>query len=207
MGMISMNKKIVITLERQFGSGGLEIGKKVADKLGIPCYNKEILQQAAEKCNVPEEYLESMQEEVSQSFLYKLSLASKSGKKIDNIISKSNILYNEIVKIINKMASSGSCVIIGRCADFILRDLDSCFHTFIYADMESRIKRVIEEYGVSPGSAEYIIKKNDKHRESFYSGNTGHTWGLKEHYNICLNSGKFGVENCSDIIIDTLKYI
>ena len=202
MGMISMNKKIVITLERQFGSGGLEIGKKVADKLGIPCYNKEILQQAAEKCNVPEEYLESMQEEVSQSFLYKLSLASKSGKKIDNIISKSNILYNEIVKIINKMASSGSCVIIGRCADFILRDLDSCFHTFIYADMESRIKRVIEEYGVSPGSAEYIIKKNDKRRESFYSGNTG-----KEHYNICLNSGKFGVENCSDIIIDTLKYI
>ena len=207
MGMISMNKKIVITLERQFGSGGLEIGKKVADKLGIPCYNKEILQQAAEKCNVPEEYLESMQEEVSQSFLYKLSLASKSGKKIDNIISKSNILYNEIVKIINKMASSGSCVIIGRCADFILRDLDSCFHTFIYADMESRIKRVIEEYGVSPGSAEYIIKKNDKRRESFYSGNTGQTWGLKEHYNICLNSGKFGVENCSDIIIDTLKYI
>ena len=202
-----MNKKIVITLERQFGSGGLEIGKKVADKLGIPCYNKEILQQAAEKCNVPEEYLESMQEEVSQSFLYKLSLASKSGKKIDNIISKSNILYNEIVKIINKMASSGSCVIIGRCADFILRDLDSCFHTFIYADMESRIKRVIEEYGVSPGSAEYIIKKNDKRRESFYSGNTCHTWGLKEHYNICLNSGKFGVENCSDIIIDTLKYI
>ena len=201
MGMISMNKKIVITLERQFGSGGLEIGKKVADKLGIPCYNKEILQQAAEKCNVPEEYLESMQEEVSQSFLYKLSLASKSGKKI------ANILYNEIVKIINKMASSGSCVIIGRCADFILRDLDSCFHTFIYADMESRIKRVIEEYGVSPGSAEYIIKKNDKRRESFYSGNTGHTWGLKEHYNICLNSGKFGVENCSDIIIDTLKYI
>ncbi len=202
-----MNKKIVITLERQFGSGGLEIGKRVADKLGIPCYNKEILQQAAEKCNVPEEYLESMQEEVSQSLLYKLYLASKSGKKIDNIISKSNILYNEIVKIINKMASSGSCVIIGRCADFILRDLDSCFHTFIYADMESRIKRVIEEYGVSPGSAEYIIKKNDKRRESFYSGNTGHTWGLKEHYNICLNSGKFGVENCSDIIIDTLKYI
>ena len=202
-----MTKNTIITIGRQFGSGGLEIGKKVADKLGIPCYNKEILQQAAEKCNVPEEYLESMQEEVSQSFLYKLSLASKSGKKIDNIISKSNILYNEIVKIINKMASSGSCVIIGRCADFILRDLDSCFHTFIYADMESRIKRVIEEYGVSPGSAEYIIKKNDKRRESFYSGNTGHTWGLKEHYNICLNSGKFGVEKCSDIIIDTLKYI
>lgn len=202
-----MNKKIVITLERQFGSGGLEIGKKVADKLGIPCYNKEILQQAAEKCNVPEEYLESMQEEVSQSFLYKLSLASKSGKKIDDVISKSNILYNEIVKIINKMATSGSCIIIGRCADFILRDLDSCFHTFIYADMESRTKRVIEEYGASPGSAEYIIKKNDKRRESFYSGNTGHTWGLKEHYNLCLNSGKFGIENCSDIIIDSLKYI
>lgn len=202
-----MDKKIVITLERQFGSGGLMVGKKVADKLGIPCYNKEILEQAAQKCNIPEEYLESMQEEVSQSFLYKLSLASKTGRSIENVISKSNILYNEIADIIKKMASSGSCVIIGRCADFILRDTESCFHTFIYADLESRKKRVIEEYGIGENSAEYIIRKNDKRRESFYNGNTGHTWGLKEHYNICLNSGKFGIENCADTIVDSLKYI
>ena len=103
-----MNNNLVITLERQFGSGGYEIGKKVAEKLGIPCYNKEILETAAERINIPEEYLESMQENVSQSLLYKLSLASQNGKKldsIDNIIPKSNLLYNEISAIIKDMAN------------------------------------------------------------------------------------------------------
>ncbi|MGN1480484.1 AAA family ATPase [Porcipelethomonas sp.] len=205
-----MNNNLVITLERQFGSGGLEIGKKVADKLGIPCYNKEILESAAEKSNIPEEFLESMQENVSQSLLYKLSLASQSRKKLDSldsVVPKSNMLYNEISSIIKNMAQKGSCVIIGRCADFILRDFEPCFHVFIYAPMEIRKKRVIENYGISSDSAEYIIRKNDKRRESFYNGNTGHTWGLKEHYNLCLNSGKFGIDNCADIIVDSLKYM
>ena len=205
-----MNNNLVITLERQFGSGGYEIGKKVAEKLGIPCYNKEILETAAERINIPEEYLESMQENVSQSLLYKLSLASQNGKKldsIDNIIPKPNLLYNEISAIIKDMANKGSCMIIGRCADFILREFEPCFHVFIYAPMESRKKRVIEGYGISADSAEYIIRKNDKRRESFYNGNTGHTWGLKEHYNLCLNSGKFTLDQCADIIIDSLKYV
>jgi cytidylate kinase len=105
------------------------------------------------------------------------------------------------------MAESGSCVIIGRCADFILKDFQPCFHVFIYSNMENRKKRVIEEYGVNANSAEYIIRKNDKRRESFYNGNTGHTWGLKEHYNMCLNSGTASIETCADIILDTIKRI
>ena len=88
-----MNNNLVITLERQFGSGGYEIGKKVAEKLGIPCYNKEILETAAERINIPEEYLESMQENVSQSLLYKLSLASQNGKKLDSR-AKSHVVLN-----------------------------------------------------------------------------------------------------------------
>lgn len=202
-----MKKNLVITLERQFGSGGLEIGKLVAQKLGIPCYNKEILEKAAETCHIPTEYIESTQENVSQSFLYQLSMASRTGKNVDDFVSKSSILYQEISKIIRDMAEKGSCVIIGRCADFILKDLENALHVFIYATMENRMKRVVEEYGVSSGSAEYIIQKNDKRRETFYNGNTNHTWGIKEHYNICLNSGKFGIEKCADMIIDAIEYL
>lgn len=202
-----MKKNLVITLERQYGSGGLNIGKLVAQKLGIPCYHKEILEKAAETCNIPKEYLESTQENVSQSFLYQLSMASKTGKNIDNFISKSAVLYQETSKIIKEMAENGSCVIIGRCADYVLKDMENCFHVFIYATMENRMKRVVEEYGVNSSSAEYIINKNDKRRETFYNGNTNHTWGIKEHYNICLNSGKFGIEKCADMIIDATAYL
>lgn len=202
-----MKKNLVITLERQYGSGGLEIGKLVAQKLGIPCYNQEILEKAAETCNIPEEYLESTQENVSQSFLYQLSMASKTGRSPESFQSKSSILYSEIVKIINDMAKQGSCVIIGRCGDYILRDFDPSMHVFIYSKMENRRKRVVEELGVSQETAEYIIRKNDKRRESFYNGNTNHTWGIKEHYNLCLNSGIYDIEKCADMIIDAIKYL
>ena len=202
-----MKNNLVITLERQFGSGGLEIGQIVAQKLGIPCYNKEILEQAAKACSIPEEYLESTQENVSQSFLYQLSLASQQGIKTDKYLSKSNVLYSEIARIITDMAKKGSCVIIGRCADFILRDYEPAMHVFVYATMEKRMQRVIESYGVGESSAEYIIKKNDKRRETFYNGNTNHTWGIKEHYNLCLNSGTFGIEKCADMIIDAIGYM
>ncbi|MGN0613997.1 MAG: AAA family ATPase [Porcipelethomonas sp.] len=202
-----MKKNLVITVERQYGSGGLEVGQLTAQKLGIPCYNREILEKAAETCNIPEEYLESTQESVSQSFLYQLSMASKTGKALETFVSKSAVLYNEVAKIIREMAEKGSCVIIGRCADFILRDFEPSLHVFIYSNMENRIKRVIEEYGVSPSAAEYVIRKNDKRRETFYNGNTNHTWGIKEHYGLCLNSGTFGIEKCADMIIESIDIL
>lgn len=202
-----MKKNLVITLERQYGSGGLEVGKLVAQKLGIPCYNQEILEKAAESCNIPEEYIESTQENVSQSFLYQLSMASKTGKSVDSFRSKSNILYTEIEKILKEMASQGSCVIIGRCGDYILRDFEPSLHVFIYATMDKRRERVVAELGINQETAEYIIRKNDKRRETFYNGNTNHTWGIKEHYNLCLNSGVYGIEKCADMIIDSIKYL
>ncbi len=202
-----MKKNLVITLERQYGSGGLEVGELVAQKLGIPCYSQEILEKAAQTCNIPEEYIESTQENVSQSFLYQLSMASKTGESVDNFRSKSNILYLEIEKIIKEMAAQGSCVIIGRCGDYILRDFDPALHVFIYATMDKRRKRVCEALGCTNESAEYIIRKNDKRRETFYNGNTNHTWGIKEHYNLCINSGVYDIEKCADMIIESIKYL
>ncbi len=197
----------IITIERQYASGGIEIGKKVAEKLNVPCYSDEILEKAAKNCSIPMEYIESTQENVSQSFLYRLSLAAKTGKSPDEIVSKADILYKEIEKIIKAMAEKSSCVIIGRCSDYILKDMEHCLNVFIHSGFEARIKRAVSRYGVNENMADYIIRKNDKRREYFYNACTGRTWGVKENYHLCLNSEKFGIDNCAEIILNTIGYI
>lgn len=202
-----MSEHTVITIERQYASGGLEIGRNLSEKLNIPVYSREIVEMAADRCGIPKEYLESTQENVSQSFLYRLSLAAKTGSvDVDKTASKADILYSEVYKVVTELAEKESCIIVGQCADYILKDHKKTFRVFIHALMEDRIKRAIENYGISEQYADYIIRKNDKRRESFYNANTMRTWGVKENYHICLNSSLFPVESCSDIIIDAMKY-
>lgn len=197
----------VITIERQYASGGLQIGQIVARKLGIPCYNREILVEAAEKSQISPEYLESVEENVSRSLLFRLSLAARPVNTVDSAIAMSDKLYFEESKIIRRMAESGSCVIIGRCGNYILRDMENCLNVFICASDEDRMKRAVEEYGVEAKVADYIIKKNDKRRAAFYDENTSWKWGMKENYHMCLNSSILGIESCADMIIDGLKYV
>ncbi|MGN0621115.1 MAG: AAA family ATPase [Porcipelethomonas sp.] len=197
----------IITIERQYASGGIEIGKKVAERLNVPCYSSEILEQAAKNCSIPPEYVESTQEDVSQSLLYRLSVAAKTGKAPDEVVTKADILYKEIKRIITEMAEKSSCVIIGRCSDYILRNRENCLNVFIHSGFEARIKRAVEEYGVNEDIADYIIRKNDRRRESFYNASTGRTWGVKENYHLCLNSEKFGTDSCVDMIINSLEYL
>lgn len=202
-----MSEHSVITIERQYASGGLEIGRKLSEKLNIPVYSRQIVEMAADRCGIPKEYLESTQENVSQSFLYRLSLAAKTGSvDVDKTASKADILYSEVYKVVTELAEKESCIIVGQCADYILKDHKKTFRVFIHALMEDRIKRAIENYGTSEQYADYIIRKNDKRRESFYNANTMRTWGVKENYHICLNSSLFSVDSCCDIIIDTMKY-
>jgi cytidylate kinase len=197
----------IITIERQYASGGIEIGKKLSERLNIPCYCNEILEQAAKNCSIPQEYVESTQEDVSQSFLYRLSLAAKTGKDPDQVVTRADVLYKEIKKIILDMAEKSSCIIIGRCSDYILKDKENCLNVFIHSGFEARVKRAVEEYGVKEDVADYIIRKNDKRREYFYNASTGRTWGVKENYHLCLSSEKFGTDNCVEMIIDAMKYI
>lgn len=202
-----MSENTVITIERQYASGGLLIGKSLSEKLGIPVYSREIVEMAADRCGIPKEYLESTQENVSHSFLYKLSLAAKSGSvDVDNTASKADILYNEVNKVVTELAEKENCIIIGQCADYILRENKNVFKVFIHANMEDRKKRAIKHYGINEQYADYIIRKNDNRREIFYNANTTNTWGVKENYHICINSSLFPIENCADIIIDTMKY-
>lgn len=201
-----MSENKIITIERQYASGGLAIGKNLSEKLNIPIYSREILEIAAERCAIPKEYLESTQENVSQSFLYRLSLAAQSGSiDVDNTASKANLLYSEINNVVTEISKRGSCIIVGQCADYILRDKPT-FRVFIHAMMEDRVKRAIENYDISKEYADYIIRKNDKRRESFYNANTIRIWGVKENYHICLNSSLFSLESCSDIIIEAMKH-
>lgn len=196
-----MTAKRIITIERQFASGGLEIGEKVSKLLEIPIYNREILEMAAEKMNVNKDYLESSEESASGSLLMSLSMAMNNtmGNVYDNIPLPDKLFFAES-EIIRNLASTESCIIVGRCADYILRERTDCIRIFVYADNDFRKKRAVENYGYSEKEADAAIRRNDKRRSAFYTFNSGNKWGVKDNYHICLNSGKLGIKTCADII-------
>jgi cytidylate kinase len=195
----------IITIEREYASGGREIGKKVAEKLGIPFYNREILELAAEKCGVSPEHLENAEEVAPKSFLYSLMLSSNPTRSIEENLPLSYKIYIIESKIIQELASKSDCVIVGRCANYILGHTQDVFSVFIYSNKEDRERRAVADYSIDPKKASSIIKKFDKRRETFYSINTGGNWYDKENYAMCLNSGKLGIDFCSKLILDAVN--
>lgn len=194
-------KKSIITIERQYGSGGSVIGKLAAEKLGIKCYNRQILEMTAERCGIATEYLENAEENVPTSFLYSLLLSANPARTMEENLPLSDKVFLMESRIINELAENEkSFVLVGRCGNYILEE-KGCFSVYIYADPESRVKRAIEDYGVSENKAENIMKKADKRRETFYNVNTGKTWQDKDQYELCLNSAVLGDELCADIIV------
>lgn len=198
-------KKRIITIERQYGSGGSIIGKLVAERLAIPCYNRQILEMTAQKCGLPLESLENAEEKVPTSFLYSLLLASNVNKSYeDNLPLSDKVFIMESDIIRNLAKQEESFVLVGRCGNYILEN-EGCFRVFIYGNKEKRIKRAIEDYGISPEKAETFLRKSDKRRETFYNSNSGRIWHDKEQYELCLNSSELGDELCADIIVNTFK--
>lgn len=197
-------KKPIITIERQYGSGGSIIGKLAAEKLGINCYNRQILDMTAEKCGIKKEQLESAEETVPTSFLYSLLINSNPTRSMEDNLPLSDRVFLMESKIITEIADGEeSFVLVGRCGSYILED-KGCFSVYIYAPEETRIKRVIEEYGIKPNKAEATMKKADKRRETFFNVNTGKLWQDKDIYSLCLNS-ELGDELCADIIVKAFK--
>ncbi len=195
----------IITIEREYASGGREIGQKVAERLGIPFYNREILEIASERCGVSVDYLASAEEAAPKSFLYTLMLSSNPTRSIEDNLPLSDKVYIVETNIIRELAEKSDCVIVGRCASYILRDMEKMFSTFIYADTEARVKRAVECYGIEPRRAEAMLRKSDKRRETFYSINTGGNWYDKSNYSLCLNSNDLGIELCTDIIVNSVQ--
>lgn len=204
---------LVITIGRQYGSAGYEIGKKLASDLGVNLYDKEMLKRAAKETGLCEELFETHDEKPTNSFLYSLvmdtySLGFSSGTYADMPINHKVFLAQ--FDTIKKIAEEESCVMVGRCADYALEDFDNVINIFIYADLDQRVRRVAREFGISDVKAKDIIVKNDKKRASYYNYYTNKDWGEAKGYDLCINSAKLGVDGAVELIkqyIDTRKQI
>lgn len=194
-------KKRIITIERQYGSGGSAIGKLTAEKLGVNCYNRQILEMTANECGISPEYLETAEENVPTSFLYSLLLSANPARSMEDSLPLSDKVFLMESRIINEIAEKEeSFVLVGRCGSYVLED-KGCFSVYIYADPEYRIQRAIKDYEIPERKAESIMKKADKRRETFYNVNTGKLWQDKDGYALCLNSAELGDELCAEIIV------
>lgn len=200
--------KTIITIGRQYGSGGYEVGKLLAEKLGVKLYDKEMLKRAAKDSGLCEEIFESHDEKPTNSFLYSLvmdtySLGYSSGSFTDMPINHKVFLAQ--FDTIKKIADEGACVLVGRCADYALEDYDNVINVFIYADLDKRIRRVAREFDLTDTKAKEVITKTDKKRASYYNYYTNKEWGDAKSYDICINSAKLGIEGTAQAILDYMN--
>ncbi len=195
----------IITIEREYGSGGSVVGKLVADQLGIPFYNHEILEMAAERLGVPVTKLEGAEESSPKSFLYSLLLNSNPEKAMGENLPVSDKVYIAETQIIKELAQQGPCVIVGRCANWILRDHPNRFSVFVHAPKAFRVQYAQDTYKVPANEIESLLPRVDKRREKFYSINTGGNWLEKDNYAMCLNSERLGVDGCAAMIIHAVE--
>lgn len=197
---VIMGKINIITIGREYASGGRAVGKLISEKLGIPFYNKEILHMAAEKLEMSADDVKFADETAASSLLYSMSLMSNLSAA--TALPLNDRIFIEEREVIKTLAQQGPCVIVGRCADSILKEIrDDVFNVFIYADSESRAKRAVEEYGEKPENVYSSLRKHDKKRSTYYNLNTGQKWGAKDNYDLCLNSAKIGIDMCAEAII------
>lgn len=197
-----MTTKTIITISRQYGSGGRLIGKKLAENLGIPFYDKELLTLAAEQSGYSREVFESVDENAASSLLYTLSM---NAQMIHGAASVAPLPINDKVfliqtDVIRKIANEGPCVIVGRCADYILKENPDRVAVFLYADREKRLQRIIDVYGVSAEKAPDVLQKTEKRRTNYYNFYTGSKHGIAANYDLSINSGLLGIEESALLI-------
>ena len=195
--------KTIITIGREFGSGGHLIGKLLAEDLKIPFYDKELLDQAAKHSGLAKEIFENQDEKPTSSFLYSLvmdtySLGYSSGTFHE--LPLNHKIFLAQFDTIRNIAAKGPCVIVGRCADYVLRDEKNVVSVFVKADMEDRKARAVKYYNVDPTKAEDVIRKADKQRASYYDYYATATWGAVDNYDLCVDTGAVGVDGAVDVL-------
>lgn len=196
----------IITIGRQFGSGGHEVGEKLSNKLGIPFYDKELLKRAAKDSGLCEEIFESFDEKPTGSFLYTLVMdpysLGFSGNGFDMPLNHK--VFLAAFDTIKKVASEGPCVIVGRCADYALQDRDDVTNLFIYAPLEKRVERIKTKYQLDDTKAKAMIQKMDKQRASYYNYYSTNKWADMKNYDLCIDSSCLGVDKTVDLITSYL---
>lgn len=201
-----MNK--IITISRQYGSGGREIGAKLAEKLGIMFYDNELITRAAKESGFSEAAFEHAEMKANNSLLYSIAMGMNAYGNQDigfTHLSLDDQLYLAQSNVIRKVASESPCVIVGRCADYVLRDLDNVVHIFVWADLENRKQRAINVYQMKPVKAEEEILKIDKRRANYYNYHANEKWGRAENYHLSIKSDYIGIDNSVDCILRFLE--
>jgi cytidylate kinase len=188
-----MDNKI-ITISREFGSGGRTIGKQLAAQLGIPCYDAELIEKIATESGFAKEYVAERSEDARGWFTNALSGRDYNGHSFQDD------LWQAQRNVILELAKKESCVIVGRCSDYILRDNPDCLRVFIHADMESRAKRIVEQYGETQNNPQKRLRDKDKRRSAYYQFYTDTKWGDVRNYHITLDSALLGIEKCVEIL-------
>lgn len=197
----------IITIARQYGSGGREVGIKLAEFLGIKCYDRDLITMAAEKSGMSEEALGHVDEKAASSLLYTLVMGSN---MYHSNVDQFNVPINDKLfciqsEIIREIAEKESCVIVGRCADYVLAEHPACVRAFVYSDFDARVKTVCARQNVSEGEARDLIIKNDKRRSNYYNYYTGHKWGRLENYDLSVSTEKIGIDGAAQLIADYAK--
>lgn len=190
-------KNRIITISRQFGSGGRTVGREVAQKLGIPCYDHELIERLAEESGFAKEYIKNESE--YRPFGSRLASALNVGTGFDPLTNQDRLWIAQ-KRMILELGAKESCVIVGRCADAILEDQADCLRVFIHASFEQRAKRIVEVYGETEVPTERRLRDKDKRRISYYQYYTDRTWGDINNYDVALDTGRLGIDKCVEII-------
>ena len=193
--------KRIITISREFGSGGRFIGEEVAKKLGIAYYDKDIINQIAEESGLSPDYIQESAELSPKKGILAYALAGRdiTGKSVEDMV------YEVQRKVILELAEKEPCVIIGRNADFILKDRDDVLNVFIHGNMPEKMKRICQLYNVSEQDAVKMMTDTDKRRMTNYNFYTDQRWGKASNYTLCLNSSQLGYDKCEEIIMECVK--
>lgn len=200
--------RFVITIGRQFGSGGRELGHRLAQMFGIPYYDKELIAEASKESGLDPEYFEKADEQAPGSLIHALAanlMMSGGAVGVENALAGENIFKFQS-DVIREVARTGSCVIVGRCADYILRNEPLCISTFIYASDEDRTDRIMRCHGAKNAKeAQEMMRKTDKKRAGYYNFYTDKTWGAAPTYNLCIDSSVLGIEKTAEVIREYIE--
>lgn len=193
----------IITISREFGSGGREIGKKLADRFGVPFYDKELLEIASKESGIARELFVKNDESYTNSFLYSLVMGNypvSPDGRLNPELPLNHKIFLAQFETIKKLAEKGPCVIVGRCADYVLKDEPNVVNFFVSGNMFEKKRRILERYDIEKNKVEDFIKKTDKRRASYYNYYTDMKWGEARHFDLCVNSSRSGIEGAVDLM-------
>ena len=201
-------KKKIVTISRQYGSGGRYIGENLAKAMGVPCYDEKLIDMVAKESGFAQSFVAEKGERMTGSLLFNIASSLSFANNVfstNNGVTLQDEIYFTQNRIIKELADKGPCVIVGRCADYILREREDCLNVFIFADNESKIERAEKYFNITREEAPAVLKKKDKARSNHYKYYTDQEWGMASNYDLCLNSGLIGIEGCVKTIQQVLE--